>query len=55
MGWAKNGVKSRVCPSVCHLISIHTSGAKDLKIGMHIPHMDGSKVTHQIFDIFPRS
>jgi len=29
----------------------HTSGARDLKIGMHIPHMNGSKVRNQIFDI----
>jgi len=27
--------------------------ARGLKIGMHIPHMDGSKVTYQIFDILP--
>jgi len=33
----------------------YTSGARDLKIGMHIPHMDGSKVTNQIFDILPKS
>jgi len=34
--------------------SSHTKGARDLKIGMHISHMDGSKVTDQIFDILPR-
>jgi len=41
------------CP-VC-LSSSHTSEARGLKFGMHNPHMDGSKVTDQIFDILPRS
>jgi len=31
--------------------SSHTSEARGLKIGMHNPYMDGSKVTIQIFDI----
>jgi len=36
--------------------SSFTSEARDLKIDMHIPHMEGFKVTNQIFDIFlPRS
>jgi len=35
--------------------SSHTSEARGLKIGMHIPHMDGSKATVQFFDILPRS
>jgi len=35
--------------------SSYTSEARGLKIGMHNPHIDGSKVTNQIFDILPRS
>jgi len=35
--------------------SFHTIEARGLKIGMHILHMDGSKVTNQIFDILPGS
>jgi len=31
--------------------SSHTSEARGLKLGMHNSHMDGSKVTDQIFDI----
>jgi len=31
--------------------SSHTSEARGLKFGMHNRHMDGSKVTDQIFDI----
>jgi len=30
-------------------LSSHNSEARGLKIKMHIPHMDGSKVTDQIF------
>jgi len=33
----------------------HASEARDLKIGMHNPYIDGSKITSQIFDILPRS
>jgi len=33
--------------------SSHTSEARGLKISMHNSYMDGSKVTDQIFDIFP--
>jgi len=33
----------------------HTSEARGLKIGMHNPYIDGSKVTIQISDILPRS
>jgi len=35
--------------------SSNTSEARDLKIGTHNPYMNGSKVTNQIFDIFPGS
>jgi len=35
--------------------SSHTTEARELKIAMHISHLDGSKVTNQIFDILPRS
>jgi len=41
---------SCVCPSVTSSFS-HTSKARDLKIGMHNPYVNGSKVTNQIFDI----
>jgi len=41
------------CPSVTS--SSHTSVARGLKIGMHNPYMDGSKVTVQFFDILLRS
>jgi len=34
-------------------LSSHTRGASNLKIGMHIPQIDSSKVTYQIFDILP--
>jgi len=49
--------KNAYCPSVLPpaTSSSHTIEARGLKIGMHIPHMDGSKVTHQIFDVLPRS
>jgi len=43
------------CPSVRHLVFCHTSEARGLKIGMHIPHTDGFKFTNQIFDILSRS
>jgi len=33
----------------------HTSEARSLKIGMHDPYLEGSKVTVQIFDILPRN
>jgi len=36
-------------------ISSHTSEARELKLGMHNSHMDGSKATGQIFSILPRS
>jgi len=42
------------CASV-NSFSSHTSEAGVLKIGMHNPYMDCSKVTHQIFDSLPRS
>jgi len=35
--------------------SSYTSEARGLKIGMQIPHMKGSEVTGQIFDILSRS
>jgi len=48
MDHAKNGMTSRVRPSVCHLILLTLTPVKrDLKIGMHIPHIDGSKATDQ--------
>jgi len=34
--------------------SSHTSEAWGLKIGMHNPYMNASKVTNQIFDILPK-
>jgi len=49
---AKNGVS--ICPSVTSF-SGHTSEVRGLKIGMPIPHMDGSKFTNHIFDILSRS
>jgi len=36
-------------------LSSHTSEARDLKIGLNIPQIDGSKVTYQNFDILLRS
>jgi len=45
---AKNGLTS-VLPYVT-LFWSHNSGARGLKIGMHNPYMDGSKVTNKIFD-----
>jgi len=38
------------CPAVTCSFS-HTIEARGLKFGMHIPDMDGFKVTNQIFDI----
>jgi len=35
--------------------SSHNIKARGLKFGMHNPHIDGSKVTYQIFDILLRS
>jgi len=35
--------------------SSYTSGARGLKIGMHNPYMDGTKVYDKIFDILSRS
>jgi len=46
---AKNGITSIFLSAT--FSSFYTSGARDLKIGMHIPHMDGFKVTNQIFDL----
>jgi len=63
---AKRGVSLEICigvvakwrdvtrPAICQFSS-PTNGAKDLKIGMHIPHIEGSKVTIQIFDILSRN
>jgi len=34
---------------------LHTSEARNLKIGINNPYIDGSKVTDQIFYILPRS
>jgi len=34
---------------------LQTIEARGLKIDLHIPHMEGSKVASQIFDILPRS
>jgi len=45
---------SQVHPYVT-FFSSHISKARDLKIGMHISHINGSKVTNQIFDILLRS
>jgi len=42
------------CPYVTSLSS-HTSETRDLIIGKHISHIDGSKVINQFFDILPRS
>jgi len=42
------------CASVTSFSS-HTREAKDLKIGMHNPYMDGSKENDKIFGIVPRS
>jgi len=35
--------------------SSHTSGARDLKFGLHNPYMNASRVAKLIFDILPRS
>jgi len=43
-----------VCASVTSSSS-HTIEARGLKIDMHIPHKDGSKVTNHIFDNLSRS
>jgi len=45
---------SFVRPSVTSF-SGHTSEARGLKIGMHIPHMDGFKFTDHIIDILSTS
>jgi len=50
----RNFVKGSGDTSVTSFSS-HTGKAKSLKFGMHIPHMDDSKVTIQIFDILPLS
>jgi len=49
-------VTSCVRPSVCHLLLFpKIIEARGLKFGRDIPHMKGSKVTDQIFDILLRS
>jgi len=48
-----SGVTSCVRPSVTS--SSHTIEARGMKIVMNILHIDGSKVTNQIFNILPRS
>jgi len=50
MGWGPLSVFRSVTSS-----SSHTFKDKRMNFGMHNPHMDGSKVTHQIFDTLPSS
>jgi len=53
-GCQRYGVMPPFHPSVTSS-SFYTFGDRKLKFGMHITHMDGSKVTNQIFDILSRS
>jgi len=49
------GIGRDVTPAFVTSFSSHTSEARGLKFSMLNPHMDGSKVNDQIFDILPRS